>query len=217
MLGRHKLTDRQVRSAPAGKLLGDGNGLYLTVRSKAARSWLLIYRHDGKRVELGLGAYPAVSLAQARELAAYLQSARATGIDAKQARDNRRQGAMTFGQAAEQMVADLEPGWTARHRRQVHRNLIIEATALADLPIASIGTEDVLRLLQPLWLAKPGRTRRHAIGFDPRQPHQFAVFGEKASLEGVVLPLAHRHEADLYLNAGVAKHRHDARRQRAEA
>jgi integrase len=31
---------------------------------------------------------------------------------------------------------------------------------LADLPIASIGTEDVLRLLQPLWLAKPGRTRR---------------------------------------------------------
>jgi arsenate reductase-like glutaredoxin family protein len=41
-----------------------------------------------------------------------------------------------------------------------------------------------------------------STGFVPRQPYQFVIFGEKASLEEVVLPLAERFEADLYLVTG---------------
>lgn len=41
-----------------------------------------------------------------------------------------------------------------------------------------------------------------AAGFVPRQAFHFAIFGEKSSLEDVVLPIASRNEADLYLPTG---------------
>jgi hypothetical protein len=41
-----------------------------------------------------------------------------------------------------------------------------------------------------------------AEGFVARQAYQFAIFGEKASLEDVVAPIARRNEADLYLPTG---------------
>jgi hypothetical protein len=39
-------------------------------------------------------------------------------------------------------------------------------------------------------------------GFEGRQPYALSIFGEKTSLEGVLLPTARRFEADLYLPAG---------------
>jgi hypothetical protein len=39
-------------------------------------------------------------------------------------------------------------------------------------------------------------------GFEGRQPYSLSIFGEKASLEDVLLPLARRFEADLYLPSG---------------
>jgi hypothetical protein len=44
--------------------------------------------------------------------------------------------------------------------------------------------------------------RPGATGFVPRQAFQFAIFGEKGSLEDVLLPLARQYEADLYLPSG---------------
>jgi hypothetical protein len=44
--------------------------------------------------------------------------------------------------------------------------------------------------------------RPYAQGFVPRQAFQFVMFGEKASLEEVVSPIAERFEADLYLVTG---------------
>ena len=41
-----------------------------------------------------------------------------------------------------------------------------------------------------------------AIGFVARQAFHFAIFGEKSSLEDVLLPIAERYEADLYLPTG---------------
>ena len=67
------LTDRFVRSAPAGEH-GDESqrGLVLLVRGSTAkarpddlrRSWVLRAANDGKRTRIGLGAYPAVSLSR---------------------------------------------------------------------------------------------------------------------------------------------------------
>jgi hypothetical protein len=41
-----------------------------------------------------------------------------------------------------------------------------------------------------------------ASGFEPRQAYHFAIFGEKASLEEVLLPIAKQQQADLYLPTG---------------
>jgi integrase len=156
---RNKLNDRKVRAASPGRH-GDGGGLYLQVRG-ASRSWLFLYRWQGRRVELGLGAYPAISLARARQIAAELTSAKTEGIDPRQARNKRRVHSVTFGQCAEMMLTDLEPGWSnVRYRYQYRRSLTVEAALLRDLSVGGIGTDDVLRVLQPLWLTRPDSARR---------------------------------------------------------
>lgn len=67
----NRLTDVKCRSANAG-MHPDGNGLYLQVRQGThglTRSWVYRYSTAGKQTWLGLGPYPLVTLAQAREKA----------------------------------------------------------------------------------------------------------------------------------------------------
>jgi integrase len=122
---------------------------------------VFLYRKGRERTELGLGSYPATSLARAREIAVQMQAARAEGLDPKQVRDAPRSRSMTFGQCVEAMLSDLEPGWSStRYRYQYRRSLTVEARALADTPIAKIDTESVLQLLKPLWLTAPDGAAR---------------------------------------------------------
>jgi len=47
--------------------ISDSYGLYLLVNPGGSRLWYLKYRINGKESRLGLGAYPDVSLAYARQ------------------------------------------------------------------------------------------------------------------------------------------------------
>jgi integrase len=82
------LTDRQLQSAehrPTEYFLADGDGLYLRVRP-TRKVWVYRYKQDGKEVKLGLGRYPVVSLAVARQKARAVMEQRANGVDPKQHR-----------------------------------------------------------------------------------------------------------------------------------
>jgi hypothetical protein len=46
------------------------------------------------------------------------------------------------------------------------------------------------------------------FGFGAEQPYALAIFGEKSSLEEVLLPIAQRYDADLYLSSGDASDTH---------
>src|SRR5215470_15507796 len=59
----------------------DGNGLYLVVDESGAKRWLLRTVIMGKRCDVGLGGFTAVSLAQAREKAAKMRSVARAGGD----------------------------------------------------------------------------------------------------------------------------------------
>lgn len=64
------LTDKDVRAAVAREKaykLTDSNGLFLHVSPKSHKGWRFKYRFEGKEQLLTLGAYPEVSLADARE------------------------------------------------------------------------------------------------------------------------------------------------------
>ena len=65
-----RLTDRSVRTAAPGRH-GDGTvkGLMLVVRDGGSRAWVLRYQIAGRRRDLGLGPYPEIGLARAREKA----------------------------------------------------------------------------------------------------------------------------------------------------
>ena len=77
------LSDTQVRAAAprsAEYFLRDGDGLYLRIQP-TGKTWAYRYQVDGKAAKLGLGAYPAVSLAKARQKARDMAEIRADGVD----------------------------------------------------------------------------------------------------------------------------------------
>jgi integrase len=63
----NKLTAKGIGAKPPGKLQ-DGGGLILDKRDAASGKWLYRYSFAGRRREMGLGAWPDVTLAQARAL-----------------------------------------------------------------------------------------------------------------------------------------------------
>lgn len=83
-----RLNDLKIKSAkPRDKeyLLSDGEGLYLRVRP-TGKAWAFRYRDGKQEVKLSLGAYPTVSLAEARTKARIEAGKRAAGLDVRQAR-----------------------------------------------------------------------------------------------------------------------------------
>ena len=77
----NRLNDRRVRNESRAGRLGDGGGLALQVSASGSRSWVFMWKSDGKRTVMGLGAYPTVSLAEAREKAATCRKLVAAGVN----------------------------------------------------------------------------------------------------------------------------------------
>jgi hypothetical protein len=84
-----RLTDAAIRKARAtskARKLGDGHGLFLTLRPDGARYWRFKYRFAGKEKQLSFGVYPAVSIASARTQRAEARALLDQGIDPSAAR-----------------------------------------------------------------------------------------------------------------------------------
>lgn len=71
-------------------MLNDGDNLYLRVRD-TGKVWIYRYTKDGKRIKLGLGPYPEVTLAQAHAKAYEANSQRANGSDPKETREQQEE------------------------------------------------------------------------------------------------------------------------------
>ena len=79
-----KLTDVFLRGLKAGDSVqkhADGGGLYLHVSPTGGKLWRMAYRFDGRQKTLSLGAYPAVSLKDARQKREEAKELLAKGID----------------------------------------------------------------------------------------------------------------------------------------
>lgn len=160
---RNKFTVRQVAAITEPGIYSDGGGLYMRVRS-SGRSWFYIGTLHGKRIELGLGSVLDVTLAKARDKAAELRSMILDGKDPRQERVRARTKqaqATSFGAFAKALVADIEDGFkNPKHRQQWRNTLDTYAKPMADIPIDQVSTQDVLAVLQPIWLSKPETASR---------------------------------------------------------
>lgn len=129
----------------------DGSGLYLSVSPAGTKSWLFIWSKNKKRREAGLGSYPAISLAKARELAADFREQVAHGLDPIAERNQVE--VMTFKAVAEQCIEATKGDWSnERHIEQWSHALFVIAKPLANIPIDQITIEDVVKVLAPIWL-----------------------------------------------------------------
>lgn len=81
-------------------------------------------------------------------------------IERRLARDAEKP-ATTFGAFAKKLVTDIEDGFkNPKHRQQWRNTLETCGKPLADIPIDRVSTEDVLGVLQPIWLLKPETASR---------------------------------------------------------
>ena len=131
---------------------GGGLGLMLNVRPSGSKSWVQFITIRGKRRSMGLGSYPQVSLAEARQMAAEnRQIAREDGDPRRHRRQPPR-----FHEAAAELIEMLEPGWTSPLSK-AHWESSLKTYAfptIGDMRIDRIKTADVLAALRPIWGTK---------------------------------------------------------------
>lgn len=120
-----------------------------------------------KRYNIGLGGYPTVSLAEARELAAENQRLIRQGRDPltekhQTVEELKRPAFPTFAQAAEQVIEMRRPTWTnAKHASQWKNTLATYAhPVIGRKPVDEVTTGDVLAVLTPIWTTKPETASR---------------------------------------------------------
>lgn len=148
---------------PGHHAVGGVAGLYLYVIESGSRSWVLRVMVGTKRRHIGLGGFPDVPLAQAKERARKARDEIALGIDpierkreaASQLRAQQAT-AITFKTAAETYVTAHGETWkSAKHLSQWNGSLKNYAyPVIGDLLIKDIGQEHVLKILEPIWKVK---------------------------------------------------------------
>jgi integrase len=161
------LSSRQVQTEKRPGLHADGDGLYLQVTDTGAKSWTFRFQLSGRRRDMGLGpaagTSSAVSLADARQLAAQAKTLVRSGVDPIEHRAARRAEiaiatakAMTFKQAAEAYIESMQSGWrNAKHASQWSVTLETYVyPEIGNLAVGSVDTGHVLKVLSPIWSTK---------------------------------------------------------------
>jgi integrase len=155
---RDKLTKLQIDRLQAPGRHGDGGGLWLQVTKRGTKSWLLRYQIDGRARHMGLGAFPDVSLTDARERARIARLRLSEGFDPIEERNQRRAeqrraqaATILFRDAAKAVIADREGGWSREHRRQWLASMAQVDPILGGLPVATIDTALVMKAVEPIW------------------------------------------------------------------
>ena len=154
--------------------MSDGGGLLLVVKPSGAKMWVARLTVDGKRRDMGLGGFPAVSLREARERAAEARKTASSGADpiadreaAERAQEARRaaerqEAERTFRAVAAACIKAEAPGWKSP------RTAALWETSLAiwvypeigALPVAAIDRAAVLRAVSPVWTTRPATARK---------------------------------------------------------
>lgn len=159
------LSDLQIRKAkPKDRpyKLADGAGLYLLVNPTGSRLWRWKYRVEGREKLLALGAYPDVSLADAREACAAARRKHAAGVDPgaerQEAKRARQEAAVvaadTFGAIAAAWLDQREKrGETAgttlmKDRWRLETYLLPKLGARPITAITPLELRDVLRAIE---------------------------------------------------------------------
>lgn len=148
---------------PGNHAIGGVAGLYLYVNDAGARSWVLRTMVGSKRRHMGLGGFPDVTLAQAREKARKARDDISQGIDPIAQRSalvsalrTQQASEKTFAQATEGFLEAHGDSWkNPKHRAQWKSTLVTYAFPfMGKLLVRDVGQEHVLAALEPIWKTK---------------------------------------------------------------
>lgn len=142
------------KDGPQPYKMFDGGGLYLLVQLNGAKLWRLAYRFAGKQKALALGAYPAVSLAKAREGREAAKKLLADGVDPSVRKRRDKLDAKVSANATLRTVAiewlnnqrhAITPKYADELLRRLEANIF---PRLGVRPVADIDAPELLQVLR---------------------------------------------------------------------
>lgn len=148
---------------PKHHAVGGIPGLYLYVNSNGARSWVLRSVVADVRRHMGLGSYPAVTLAMAREKARQAREEIFAGVDPILKRKQlasalraQQVSQKTFEDAAKSYLSAHGDSWkNPKHRAQWTSTLQTYAYPIVgNLLVSDISHTHILSVLEPIWKTK---------------------------------------------------------------
>ncbi len=140
--------------------VGGVDGLAMQVTASGARSWVLRISVAGLQREMGLGSFPSVTLADAREKARCHRAQVQEGADpislrqaAHSAASDKRNARQNFSTVAAKYIAQHEGTWkNAKHAAQWRSTLQTYAEPIiGTLPVADISNAQMTQVLEPIW------------------------------------------------------------------
>ena len=153
-----------VRTVTRPGRYGDGRGGYglsLLVKPMAngrlSKTWSQRVRFHGRVTNIGLGAYPIVSLAEARKKAVANRRTIEAGLDPRGSR------VPSFSQATEKVIAIHAAGWKPGGKSEAQWRASLTTYAYPRLGrrgVDRITTADVMACLVPIWHTRPETARR---------------------------------------------------------
>lgn len=156
---KYKLPSKGLAGKEPGKY-SDGGGLWFHKRTDGGAQWFLRYTIFGRRHEMGLGPYPAVSLGEARQEAEKWQAIVRQGKDAIKERERLRRDAEqnlhilndVALDAFESRKAELKgDGKAGRWFSPLELHVLPK---LGKMPVSQIDQRDIRDTLAPIWHSK---------------------------------------------------------------
>ncbi|ELO3967568.1 integrase arm-type DNA-binding domain-containing protein [Salmonella enterica] len=198
------LKDTQIRSIkPSSRpfKVSDSRGLYLLVSPGGSRHWYLKYRINGKESRIGLGAYPVVSLSEARQQREDIRRMLAQNINPVQQRAAER-GLLT----PENVFKTVALDWHKNNRKwsQSTADRLLASMnnhifpVIGHLSVTELKPRHFIDLLKGIeakgLLEVASRTRQHLCNIMRHAVHQgFIDSNPAANLDGVTMPPVKRH------------------------
>jgi integrase len=154
-----KLSAAKVKTAGPGKY-EDGAGLRLIKRSTDVGTWVLRVTTQGRRREMGLGGWPAVSLAEARDVAVKWRTVVRQGDDPVKVRAKEKREAAAARNLLRDVAADAfdarkaelkGDGEAGRWMSPLELHVLPK---LGAVPVGDLDQRDVRDALAPLWHTK---------------------------------------------------------------
>jgi integrase len=149
--------------APGLVSVGVVPGLHLQVSATGARSWILRVKVGSKRRDMGLGQFPAVTLAQAREKARQARELIEQGHDPILERERAQSrlkaeqaSVITFEAAAHAFMDAKSAEWSnPKHVAQWSATLTTYVyPTIGKIHVADVQQAHILKILEPIWTTK---------------------------------------------------------------
>jgi len=203
------LTDIQVRTVKAQDKeykLFDGGGLFLLVTPSGGKLWRFKYRFADKEKKLTFGAYPAITLADARQRREDARKLLANGVDPGETKKAQKaaqgdQDTNSFEVIAREWHSKFAHTWVASHAQ--HKLERLEKNVfpwLGKRSIKEITAPEVLEVLRRIE-SRGILDTAHRVRFECGQIFRYAVatgravHDPSAALKGALPPVKNGHFA----------------------